>query len=275
VATDQKSSTLGIESEIPGSAIENELPTYRAISNLAIFSVVCGALSIFSWAHPFFYVLSVLAVVLGFLAYRSIRQYPDMLTGHGLATSGIALGLVFGLGCGTYTTVQTFTRTRLAERFAKRYATALQTSPLADVLTMHLHPSARKDQSGEQLQKQIETSSAKEKMMVEQRYGSLLSLRKRLEASKDEHIEFVKIESVGEDESRGADIPIYALSLFEVHGPGSKNFPEKQQYALAIIKGLLKGKQYDWWVDEIRFPYAPRTFVAPVAAPDDGHGHAH
>ena len=61
MATDQKTSTLGIEPDVPGSVIENELPTYRAISNLAIFSVVCGLVAIFSWAHHFFYVAAILA----------------------------------------------------------------------------------------------------------------------------------------------------------------------------------------------------------------------
>ena len=36
--------------------------------------------------------------MLGMLAHRTIRRYPDMLTGHGLANAGIALGLIFGLG---------------------------------------------------------------------------------------------------------------------------------------------------------------------------------
>ena len=35
MATDQKTSTLGIDAEPPGSVIENELPAYRAISNLS------------------------------------------------------------------------------------------------------------------------------------------------------------------------------------------------------------------------------------------------
>jgi hypothetical protein len=275
VATDQKTSTIGIEGEVPGSVIDNELPTYRAISKLSIFSVVCGALSLFCWAHSVFYIAPVLAVVLGFLAYRSIRQYPDMLTGNGLASAGIALGLVFGLGSGTYTTVQSYVRSSLASRFAKHYAETIQSSSLAEVLKLHLHPTARMDQTGEELVKKLESSSAKEKMMMETKFGPLVIIRKRLAASKDEHIEFVGIESVGEDDSHGAEIPIVALASFKLHGPGSKDFPEKEQYALAVLKGMLKGKQYEWWVDDIRYPYTPLTYVAPVTAPDDGHGHAH
>jgi hypothetical protein len=276
VATDQKTGTLVIDPELPGSAIDNELATYRAISKLAIYSILCGALSIFCWAHPLFYVASVLAVVLGFLAYRSIRQYPDMLTGHGLASTGIALGLIFGLGCVTYSTVQSFVRTRLASRFATQYAETVQSSSLADILALHQHPSVRKDETGEQLQKRIETASAKEKMMVDQKYGSLMAVRKRLASSKDAHFEFKSIEAVGEDDSHGAVIPVFALAVFEVHGPATKEFPEKEQNALVVLKGIMNGKQYEWWVDEMKFPYVPKSYVAPAAAPsDDGHGHAH
>src|SRR6202030_1969357 len=63
VATEQKISTLDIERESADSAIPNELPTYRAISTRAIFSVICGVVASFTFAHPLFYVASVLAVV--------------------------------------------------------------------------------------------------------------------------------------------------------------------------------------------------------------------
>ena len=46
MATDQKTSTIDAESEVAGPAIENEMPTYRAISARAVVSVACGALSV-------------------------------------------------------------------------------------------------------------------------------------------------------------------------------------------------------------------------------------
>jgi len=276
VATDQKASTVSIDPDLPDSAIENELPAYRAISVRAIFSVVCGAIAIFTFAHSFFYLAAILAVVLGIVAHRAIRQHPDMLTGHGIANAGIALGLIFGLGVGTYTTVQSYVRTRVSEKFAHQYEGILQTNSLADLLWYNLHPDGRKDQTGEQLLKSLESSKPKDKMMVEQKYGSLLTLNKRLKASQDEHVKFVAIEAIGEDESRGVEMPVYALAVYEVNGPGNKEFPEKVQYALAILKGRIKNKQYEWWVDDVKFPYTPRSY-APAAKgpPDDGHGHAH
>jgi hypothetical protein len=275
VATDQKVSAPNIDPESPDSPIENELPTYRAISIRAIFSLLLGATAIFCFAHPVFYGAAVLAIVLGVLAHRGIRQHPDMLTGLGLANTGIALGLIFGLGCGTYTGVQTYVQTSLGEKLAHRYEEVLNTNSLGDMLLLNLHPDSRKDQTGDDLVKSIEKSKAKDKMMMEQKYGSLLALNRRLKSSKEEHAEFVRIESVGVDDHSGLEMPVYALAVYEIHGPGSKEFPEKQQYALAILKGRQKGKQYDWWVEDVKFPYVPKTYVAPVAAPDDGHGHAH
>jgi hypothetical protein len=275
VASDQNVSTLSIDPEISDSPIENELPTYRAISNAAIFSVVFGAMAIFCWANPIFYAASIIAVALGMLAHRSIRQFPDMLTGNGIANAGISLGLVFGLGCATYTVVQTFVRTRMADTYARQYESVLNRNSLADLLYYNLHPEGRKDQTGEQLVKSLETSQAKEKMMMQEKYGSLLTLNRRLKASKDEHVEFVKIESVGIDDNNAAEMPVFALAVYKITGPGNKEFKEPEQYALAILKGRQKGKQYEWWVDSIRFPYTPKSYVAPTKAPDDGHGHAH
>ena len=198
-----------------------------------------------------------------------------MLTGHGLANAGIALGLIFGLGCGTYTVVQSYVQTHMAEAFAHQYEQVLNSASLADMLFLNLHPDGRKDQTGEQIVKSLEKGKAKEKMMMDQKYGSILALNRRMKASKEEHAEFVKIESVGVDDHQGLEMPVYALALFEITGPGSKDFPEKTQFALAILKGRQKGKQYEWWVDDVRFPYKPKSYVAPVAVPDDGHGHTH
>jgi uncharacterized membrane protein (DUF485 family) len=276
VATEQKISTLEFEQASGDSPIPNELPTYRAISTLAIFSLICGLAASFSFAHPFFYVLAVLAVALGFLAHRAIRQYPDMFTGQGLANAGIALGLIFGLTSATYAFVQTYVRTRQAEKFAKQYAEILESPALADALLQSLHPDARKDQNGETIQKKLESTAPRERMSMDQRYGQLISLKKRLQSSKEEHVNFVKIEGVGDDEGNGIEIPIYAAALYEVHGPGSKEFPEKLQYAMAILKGRLKGKQYEWWVEDVRFPYTPKSYEPPAPKPvDDGHGHPH
>ncbi len=275
MATDQRTSTA-----LPGTtpvepAIENELPTYRAISKQAIFSVACGSLAVCSFAHSAFFVFSFLAIGLGILAQRAIRRYPDMLTGSGLANAGIALGLVFGLISGTVSAVQYFVRLRQAEEYAKKYAEVLKSPSLGDVLWYNTHPDIRKEKTGAQLLQEHE-SRPKERQMMEAKMGplaQLIELRKRLAASKSEDIHFVKIEGVGEDDGHGLEMQIYAAALYEVNGPGNKDFPEKTQYALAIIKARPVGREYEWWTQSVQFPYQPQTYVAPVAPVDDGHGH--
>ena len=148
MATDQKASALDTSIEPVDSPIENELPTYRAISARAVLSVICGGLAICSFADPSFYVFSVLAVVLGFWAHCAIRIYSDVLTGRRLASAGIALGLVFGLASFTYSTVQRFLWNRQAEQFARKYAEILQSPSFGDVLWYNTGPEMRKDLTG-------------------------------------------------------------------------------------------------------------------------------
>jgi hypothetical protein len=275
VASEQNTSTIDPELDQGDPVIPNQLPAYRAISALAVFSVFLGILSIFSFAHQAFYVLSIMAIVMGILANRSIRRYPDMLTGGGLAKAGITLGLVFGLVSATYTGVQYFVRSRAADSFARKYAEVLKSSGEGEVLWYTLHPAQRKEKTPDQVLQDLESSKAKERMMVEQKNGPLRSLRKRIASSKDEQIRLVEIRDVGQDESRGADVVIYAVVLYEVEGPGNKEFPEKHQYAAAVLKGNAKGRQYEWWVDDVKFPFK-RDEVTTIAKPvDDGHGHAH
>jgi hypothetical protein len=276
VATDQRTSTARAEIAPAEPVIENELPTYRAISKLAIFSVASGSLAVCSFAHPGFYAFSFLAVGLGILAQRAIRRYPDMLTGRGLANAGIFLGLVSGLVTGTVSTVQYVVRKKQAEEFAKQYATILKSPDLGEILWYNSHPDIRKDKTGAQLLQDHE-SRPKERRMLESSMGpmaELVALRKRLTASKSEDIHFVKIERVGDDDGHGLELQIFALARYEINGPGNQEFPDKTQYALAVLKARPVGREFEWWTDRVHFPYKPDTVVAPESPVSDGHSHA-
>jgi hypothetical protein len=273
VATDQTSRVLVDESAEAPPAIENELPTYRAISTRAIFSLICGILASFSFANLFLLIFAALAVVLGVLANLAIKRHPDMLTGRGLANAGIALGLVFGLVTATYTGVQSFVLTQAASKFGREYAEAVQSGSLGKMLWYNLHPDMRKNKSPEETLREFETAKAKERMMMDQKTAPVQSLRKRLVSSKDETFHFVDIETQGLDEGPGKEIGYFATALFEVEGPGNKDFPEKKQHALAIFKGRTKGRHYEWWVEDVKYPYQPRSFKAPEKPVGDGHDH--
>jgi hypothetical protein len=76
VAIDQETTPATTDSSPRLPVFENEIPTYRAVSSRAVFAVLCGLMSVFSFAHPAFYLFAILAVVLGVTADRKIQQHP-------------------------------------------------------------------------------------------------------------------------------------------------------------------------------------------------------
>src|SRR5262249_26873695 len=193
VATDQTSRLIVDELAEAPPAIENELPSYRAISTRAVFSLICGVLASFCFANLFFLIFAILAVGLGFWANLAIKRHPDMLTGRGLANAGIAMGLVFGLVATTYSGVQSFVLTQAATKFGREYAEAVQSGSLGKMLWYNLHPDMRKNKSPDEALHDYESAKTKERMMVDQKTAPMQSLRKRLTASKDETFHFVDI----------------------------------------------------------------------------------
>ena len=270
MATDHK--TTDIMTELPpGSPIENELPTYRAISTRAVLSLLCGILTLLSVAHPYFFVFAVLAVVLGFTAERNIKRYPDMLTGSGLAKAGVTMGLIFGLGIFTITTVQGFIRNRNAEDFARYYADVLKNQGMGELLWLELPPSQRKGVSPSEVLEKMQQSKRQEAAMLEMKIGSLRNLKSRLDSSNDQAIHFLKLENQGTE-----GVALWAQALYEVHGPQTKEFPN-DEHALVTFKGMPEeGKKgYGWFEEGVVYPYKPGTASHPEKPVDDGHGHAH
>jgi hypothetical protein len=273
VATDQKTRIVAAEFDPSGAPIENELPAYRAISRSAVFSLLVGALSICCFAHPFFYLFAFLSVALGIWANYSIRRRPDMLTGARVANVGIALGMIFGLTSATVATVQSVVRTQAAERFAKKYAETLKESTEGTALWYNLHPSQRSSKTPMEMMQEFQSAKGKERFSLNQKMGGLMKLRARLGASPSNDVRFVRIERVGEDDTHGGELDIFATALFGVHGPEAAGSTEKEEFALAIMKARPKGRQYEWWIDNLIFPYAPESFVAPEKPVGDGHAH--
>ncbi len=271
MATDQD--TQMAESSVTSSVIENELPTYRAISLLAIASLVCGAISVFSFADSIFIAVAAAAIVLGLLAHRSIGRFSDVLTGKGIANAGIAAGLSFGVAAGTINGVQTYVLNREAAKFAVSYVDVLKSPTISEVLWYNLHPEQRLVKSATQVLQEYEAAQARERMAMEQKMGPMLRLRSRLLSSPEQKIRFKSIESSGVDEGRSLEINYYALALFEIEGPTSKDYPDPKQYAMVILKARSKGRKYEWWADDVMFPYRPASFVAAAKPVDDGHGH--
>jgi hypothetical protein len=248
------------------SAIENEIPAYRAISPGAVFSLIFGILAVFCYAHPFFLLFAGTAVVLGILSDRKIQRLPDVLTGRGLAQAGIALGLVFGLTALTISTVQSVLLTREAGKFARQFEVVLAKGSYDDSLWYSQAPLARKDKTPAQLVAEM-NKSTRDKPMFDMRYGQLKALKDSVAAPGAE-VHFQRIERQWDDGSIS-----HASALYEVHQPKPTPPAESVSHALAILKGTKSAGRYEWWVDEMHFPYRPDTYVAPAKPVDDGHGH--
>jgi Domain of unknown function (DUF4190) len=280
VATDQKTSVIDTEQDAAGTVIENEIPTYRAISGRAIICLVCGALSVLSFAHPVFYAFSILAIGLGIWAHRTIRRFPDMLTGQRLASAGIGLGVLFGAASLTITTVQYYVRSRQATLFGTKYATVLEAGDLGSILWYNSHPDSRKDKTAADITKEFD-AKPRERRMMEAGMGPMMALYKlhdRIIAAKGQKVRFVRLEGVGEDEGHGLEMQIFAFGLFEIEGPPSEKFSKEKEYALAVLKARPKGREYEWWTESVLYPYTPASYVAPVKPVGDSHGeggHSH
>jgi Domain of unknown function (DUF4190) len=272
VSTDQTGQLLE-ETAPKESAIENELPTYRAISNRAVFSVICGALAAFSFAQMYFLIFAVLAIVLGLLANVTIRRHPDLLTGRRLANAGIAMGLIFGLAVITFTTVHNLILAREIASFAQVYAKVLKEGTLGDVLLYHEPPDVRKSKTAQSVEEDFEKQKARDRAMAEFRMAPLLDLRKAL-ARKNTRLHFVDVEGHGVDDSLVGRVHYYAAVLYEVEYIAANPEKTSKQFALAVFKGGAKGRHYEWWVDQVMFPYQPKTYKGSAKPIDDGHGHA-
>jgi hypothetical protein len=249
--------------------IENEFPAYRAISAMAVTSLLFGVLSILCFADSWFLVAAVAAIVTGALATRKIQRLPDVLTGRALAQAGIGMGLVFGLASITTEAVQGFIRSREALKFANEYVGALRGGGLAKAIWYRIPPAGRKETTPEQALEEM-TKGNRDASMFEMQTAQMQTLVKRLDSSAEETFSVVEVERHGLE---GLDP--YALVLLRLAGPGDKEkeIPPHDDYALVIIKGKINGKVYEWRVDDLIYPYKPKTHVVKAKPVDDGHGH--
>jgi hypothetical protein len=252
----------------PSSAIENELPAYRAISPHAVLSLIFGLLAILTFANWAFLAFAAAGIGLGLLAERKIRRDPEIWTGRGMAQAGMALGLVFGLSAVTTTLVQDFLRSQAASRFVKQYASVLKSGSVEDALFYTIPPQGRENRKPAELYKELKSHA--DPRGLETQYATIEKIKRRLDAAPGEEVHFDKLEAHGLD-----GLTLYATALLELHGPGSKEFPEKEQHAMLLLKGMNTGKKTEWWIEDAKFPYEPASSVHQQKPVDDGHGHNH
>jgi hypothetical protein len=248
------------------SAIENEIPSYRAISPQAVFSLICGVLAVLSFVHPVFLGCAAGAVLLGILADRKIRRMSDVLTGREIAQAGIALGLIFGLAAITTTSVQSWVRVREAAKFARSYGDVLNVGSLQEAFWYGQNPSYRQGKTPDELYAETRKAGGPSFEMGETPLNEL----KAHIAKEGAKLRFVKIEQHGKDK-----LDLFATALYELDRTATKEHPEDKEFALAILRGSNSDRKYEWWTEKLVFPYKLDTFQPAPKPVDDGHGHAH
>lgn len=254
----------GVSEPLP--AIENEIPSYRAITPMAVASLVFGVLSVLCVAGLSFLVFPILAVITGTLAQRKIQRMPDLFTGKGFAQAGVALGLVCGISSITYTTIQHWMLTRSAERYIKHYADILQKGGLSDAYWEHVHFEARKSSSPKQaLEGLLKQESSEPAMAMDSPLTSLKTIQQRVEKPGAHPIHFLDIEQTGFD----GRTP-YAYGVVEVPAEVAG---QPEEFALVGLRGDPNASAYRWMVSSLQFPYQRKSFVMKPKPVDDGHGH--
>lgn len=247
-------------------AIENEFPTYRAISPLAIASLVLGILSVLSFADSMFLLVALAAVVVGVYADWKIKQVPEVLTGRKLASAGVALGLIFGLGSFTVDRVDTTIRRTEAQKFARMYIDALKTRSMSECLWYRMRPAGRANMKPEDAVPMLQ-ESARDSGMFETQTQPIRLIKERI-SKPGQTITLHGLEGDGMD-----GLNPYAQVLLRLAGPATKEFPDTEQFALLVLKGEKGKNGIAWWIDDFQFPYKLNTHVMQEKPIDDGHGH--
>jgi hypothetical protein len=272
VAIDQTPSESATESK-PIAAIENEFPTYRAISSLAIWSMVLGLASVFCFADLRFLLVVAGSVVTGWLAIRRIRKLPDVLTGIGYASVGIGLGVLFAATSVTQILVEDFMISRDASQFADHYVEIVKdkNQSMSMPVWYTQNTAYRKTKSPDEVVAELKKSKTPAAPdPYSEKTIALQQIKDRLKGE-GETIRFSKIETKAVD-----GLSVYANVLLELDGPGSKEFPEKEQFALLQLFKAPDGGPDDWVVQDLKFPYTPASVLARIEKKtDDGHGHSH
>ena len=253
------------------AAIENEFPAYRAISSTAVLSLISGLASVFCYADLWFLGFVAAAIILGLFSIRKIRQLPDILTGTAFARLGIGLAMLFGLTAVTRVVSQDFLINMDASQFAKHYIGVIKDESVDSALWFQQDPAYRKTKSPAELVQELRKTKNPAGMDPYQDKMSVLQKIKDRLKGQGEEIHYSKIETRAVD-----GLTTYANALIELDGPGSKDFPEKEQFALfEMVKGGDAGR-LDWVVKDVKFPYTPASVAATVVKKDDdGHGHGH
>lgn len=264
------------ETEAYVSPIENELPSYRAISPMAVGSLIFGLLSALAYADLKFTIAAVIAIGLGAIALLRIRKQPDVLTGAALAQVGLALGLIFGLSAATITYTQIFLLKQRAEAFVRQEVVpVLNERDLDGALWFRLNPDERRGLSGAQVRAKFADPGNPDPMAFEMSAGPVVTVAKLLEEHPEAQVAFGAIEQT---EFTGITPTVLARLEIQQYEPESvqNDLERVERTSIGILLKSQGGAQNEsWWVDDYVYPYKPESYEPKVPSIEEEHGHGH
>lgn len=265
------------------SAFESEIPEYRAISPLAIASLLFGVASVLSFADLWFMLLGALAVVFGALAMRNIQRFPTLLTGKTIAQAGVGIALIFCLSAATITLSSMMILQQKATAFGRSYEKILKGNNLADAFWYHTPPTGRAGATPREHFEIFEKAS-QDKMAFEQETGPTRRLLERANRP-GAKITFQEVEKSGDDRMSS-----YAVLVYKIQGGGEAHDHHDHKdaappmedsidvdpvYAAIEIRSEPGDPPFSWHISSVLFPYKLKSHALAVKPVDDGHGHGH
>lgn len=231
-------------------ALDYVVPAYRAVSPLAVVSLVLGLFSVLCFASLNFLIAAVGAAVSGGLALRNIRRFPDMLTGQGIAQAGMALGLIFGMAAFSSSYLQYFLQKREATRFAEAILAMIREQPFENYVWYQAPPAEREKVTPQKALAEFR-SSAPDPMMADGQLAPYKSLKDRLDLP-GQQVSLERLLHVGPD---GLGVSAYAL--YKISGPTSEQVKQDEEYALGRFKANVENGRYAWRLETIEYPFTP------------------
>jgi hypothetical protein len=261
-----------------GAAIENEIPSYRAITPAAVGSLVFGLSGILCYVNLWFLAACAVAVLLGAIALRKIKRQPDIYTGAGYAHAGILVGLAAGLSCLTLTVVQSTLYSQRAERFVKeQLIPAIAEHDLDSALWWKENPEKRLGLTPEDVRKRYENPNQSNPAVFAMMVGDIAKFVDDLKREPEAKLTFERVERTGE-----IGVTPFALAVIRVNWPDKpvnadgQHDPRPRGELMGVsLKSVKQGRREMWWVEDYVYPYKSNSYQEKAKPVDDGHGHGH
>jgi hypothetical protein len=236
-------------SPVLDSPIDNEVAAYRALSKMAIISVILGLASIFTFTTDYLAVLGLAGLVAGIISITTIKRHPDIYTGEKLANLGIALSILFTLCPLTIHVVQSLMNHREGRKFAEFYVATAEKGTIEELIYLQSPPSSRVDKTPTEIAKEMRQTSDRKMSEFEMMNGGLIAFKKRVPGNTPVKLELVRIQG-----EQVVGLTYHAAALIKINGGANEEHPKDPDYAFAVFQCNLDSPKREWTVSRLDYP---------------------